>query len=185
MIPLLQIHDNRIINNLEQTTTARGDILPPEVPRLIKEEMTMKRFLSTLLVMLMIVSMMPVTAHAATEWAYVKWANGTRTTYSTFPDEWQAATSSGDNNTVGLLNNWDGGRFVVSEGKTMTVELNGYVVTRDLADSKSDGEVFYVGEKARLNIYVGNKDDLTYGSGNSHGWGGNTVFLPHLHQPGG
>ena len=134
----------------------------------------MKSIFRILLVLCMMLSLTPVKVSAETvseengAWAYVKWANGIKTEYGTFTDAWNAATSSGDNNTVGLNNNWDGGHFLVPEGKTLTLELNGYVLTRNLADQKGDGEVIQVDTKAKLTVYGGNKDNLTFNSNKEH-----------------
>ena len=107
-----------------------------------------KRILSLVLALVMLIGILPQQALAAGDWAYVRWENGGVTNYGTFRAAWDAATSSGNNNTVGLLNNWDGGRFCVPEGKTVTLELNGFVLTRDRGSSTGDGEVLYVGKNA-------------------------------------
>ena len=44
-------------------------------------------------------------------------------------------------------------------GKTVTLELNGYVLTRDRGDSTTNGEVIWVGPKATLYIYSGTQAD--------------------------
>ena len=102
--------------------------------------MKFRRWLALSLALVMVFGLLPTTLFAANDRAYVRWANGNVTYYGTFPAAWNAATDSGNNNTVGLLNNWDGGRFSVPEDKTMTLELNGWVLTRDRAKSTGDGE---------------------------------------------
>ncbi|MBR4132063.1 MAG: hypothetical protein IKT99_03715 [Oscillospiraceae bacterium] len=118
-----------------------------------------KRILSVLLALVMLIGILPQQALAAGDWAYVRWENGGVTNYGTFRAAWDAATSSGNNNTVGLYTNWDGGRFCVPEGKTVTLELNGWVLTRDRGSSTGDGEVLYVGKNAKLYVYGGTKAD--------------------------
>ena len=55
-------------------------------------------------------------------------------------------------------------------GKTMTLELNGYWLSRNLgdSDSKGDGEVLNVGYGSTLNVYGGNKEDPAYRSNAEH-----------------
>ena len=126
------------------------------------------RILSIVLVLLMLVGLMPSTALADRDvGARVTYADGRTEDCSTFPQAWNKATAS-NNATVTLFNNWDGGRFVVPEDKTVTLELNGWVLTRNLSSGKSDGEVLYVSDNATLNVYGGTKSDPAANADHEH-----------------
>ena len=120
-----------------------------------------------LLAAIMLFGIFPAAAFAATDRAYVDFANGTHKTYDSFPAAWNEATAS-SGNTVGLLDNWESGRFCVPENITVTLELNGHWISRNLSSSKGDGEVFWVGPHATLNVYGGNAADPSYNSTAAH-----------------
>ena len=124
-----------------------------------------KRILSIFLVLIMLIGLLPQAAFAANDRAYVRFAEGSVKNYDSFRTALDAAAAS-NKATVGLLNNWESGRYVVPNGKTMTLELNGYCLSRDLGDSESkgDGEVLNVCYGSTLNVYGGNKEDPAYRS---------------------
>ena len=126
-----------------------------------------KRLLSTLLALIMLVGVLPASVFAANDRAYVHFANGTSKTYGSLPAAWNEAVAS-SGNTVGLLNNWEGSRFCVPENISVTLEMNGYWISRNLSSSKGDGEVFWVGQNATLNVYGGNTADPSYNSTAEH-----------------
>ena len=129
----------------------------------------MKRILSVFLTLIMLIGLLPQAAFAANDRAYVRFADGTVKNYGSFRTAWDAAAAS-NNATVGLLDNWESGRYVVPNGKTMTLELNGYWLSRNLgdSDSKGDGEVLNVGYGSTLNVYGGKKEDPAYRSDAEH-----------------
>ena len=128
------------------------------------------RILSIVLVLLMLVGLMPATAFADdSPWARVTYSNGDTVDCATFPEAWNKATASNVNNaTVTLFNNWDGGRFTVPEGKTVTLELNGWVLTRNMSSGESKGEVLRVEKGGRLNVYGGTKSNPAANAEHEH-----------------
>ena len=125
-----------------------------------------RRILSIMLALVLLTGLLPQTALAATDWAYVRKADGSYKAYTNIFTAWDDAVSEGA--TFGLLHDWDGGRWVVPNGKKVTVELNGHLLTRRLADSKSDGEVFWVGKDSTLIVYGGTKENPALGADISH-----------------
>ncbi|MBO4653022.1 MAG: hypothetical protein J5649_06880 [Lachnospiraceae bacterium] len=139
--------------------------------------MKQRRWLSLLLAVVMVFCLLPETAFAAVNVAYVKWANGSSTTeYTTFKAAWDAAVSTGDNNTVGLYSDCKVGLTYVPAGKTVTLELNGHSVSRDRSSSDENGEVFLLYGKTTLNIYGGNKANPAEGATNTHNM---NVYVPY------
>jgi hypothetical protein len=129
---------------------------------------SLKKIISISIALIMLAGLLPLTALADTNYrAYVRFANGTFKEYATFPAAWSEATAS-SGNTVGLYNNWESGRFCVPEKITVTLEMNGYWISRNLSSSKGDGEVFWVGPNATLNVYGGTKADPAYNSTAEH-----------------
>ena len=105
-------------------------------------------------------------ASAAQDTAYYTDKSGRTTYYAKQWDAWNEAVAN--SGTFGLLADWDAGRRVISEGKSVTVELNGHVLTRRKAKWSSDGEVIYVDKNASLTVYGGTKQNPSQNSGTSH-----------------
>ena len=125
-----------------------------------------KRILSIFLILVMLAGLLPQAAFAADKVAYVK-IGGVTTDYSGFAAAWNAAVKS-NNATVGLykryMHHQGENAYVLPAGKTVTVELNGNALFRNITESRSDGSVFDVKENATLIVYGGNQDDRTFGA---------------------
>lgn len=120
----------------------------------------------TILIVLGSLYMLLPMASAASNTAYYTDKNGNSTYYS---DPWKAWNRAVENNgTFGILSDWDSGRRVISEGHSVSVELNGHVLTRRKAKWSSDGEVIYVDKNASLTVYGGTKDSPSSNSGTTH-----------------
>ena len=127
--------------------------------------MRLKRILTTLLAVSVIIGSMPAIAFAEENVAY--YYDGTNYTYFTDASKaWKMAVNN--NGTFGLLADWDDGRRKVSDGKNVTIELNGHVLTRRKGKWANDGEVLYVGKKATLTVYGGTKENPELGSDIKH-----------------
>ena len=116
--------------------------------------------------------------------AYVTDASGNTTHYTNFRSAWNYAVSI-NNAIVGTnesyLNHAGENSYVVPEGKTVTVELNGHYLCRNITSSMDDGNVFNVQNNATLIVYGGNKDNPAYNSGESHT---QSVYLPNSKRDG-
>ena len=127
--------------------------------------MRLKRILTTLLAVSVIIGSMPAIAFAEENVSY--YYDGTNYTYFTDASKaWKMAVNN--NGTFGLLADWDDGRRKVSDGKNVTIELNGHVLTRRKGKWANDGEVLYVGKKATLTVYGGTKENPELGSDIKH-----------------
>jgi predicted outer membrane repeat protein len=76
--------------------------------------------------------------------------DGTQT-YTDYSSAWNAA-KSGQN--IVLMSDWyTSEHLVVGTSETVTIEMNGHMISRNLGEStKKDGEVIYVEENATLNL---------------------------------
>lgn len=70
--------------------------------------------------------------------------------YTSIEDAWNAAKQ---NMAISLTKDWTiNDRLIVEKGQTVTIDLNGHSITRQLSDSVDDGEVIYMNEKSTLTI---------------------------------
>ena len=136
----------------------------------LKIGMRIRRGLTMLLVPAMMLSCIPLTAFAEDNVAYVRKADGTVTNYTSFATAWNAAVSS--NATVGLyktyMNHAGENSYVLPEGKTVTVELNGKALLRNITESRGDGSVFEVKDNSTLIVYGGSKANPAYNETEPH-----------------
>lgn len=133
-----------------------------------------RRVISLLLAFILTVSLLPVSASAAVGAARV---NGQ--TYTSVKDAWNAVKNGG---TIDLLTDWNlksmyDNCLTVEKSAAVTVNLNGHMIDRGLANTKyygyGDGQIFYVKDNASLTV---NGGDPTPHAGYSDG---------HLWFPGG
>ena len=79
---------------------------------------------------------------------YVAEVNGTK--YENYTDAWNAVSNGG---TITMLADWTTNKVLtVNEGKTVTINMNGFMINRNLNDDESNGEVFLVDDDATLTI---------------------------------
>ena len=82
--------------------------------------------------------------------------DGTQT-YTDYTSAWNAAL---DGTKIVMTSDWDiSDRLIVSEGKTVTIEMNGYKINRNLSESESDGETIYIDENSTLTLTGNNCPD--------------------------
>lgn len=139
----------------------------------------LKKSVSLLLSLIMVIgifSIVPFTVSAADAVAYYKSKTGHIEYYS---DIYACLRLAYENNaTFGLLKDWKGcTRLYVGKNSSLTVELNGHVLSRNMGkkDWKNDGEVFLVDAGGTLNVYGGTKDDPALGSDTPHSLNGYTT----------
>ena len=93
-----------------------------------------------MLIFAMVIGILPQTAFAADNVAYVKNSDGTVTNYSGFAAAWNAAVEL-DDATVGLYTSYmhhaGESSYVLPEGKTITVELNGNMLLRNITKAEN------------------------------------------------
>ena len=75
--------------------------------------------------------------------------DGTQT-YTDYTSAWNAAQ---EGTKIVMTSDWDiGDRLVILEGKTVTIEMNGYKINRNLYDEIDDGEVIYLNKNSTLTL---------------------------------
>ena len=78
--------------------------------------------------------------------------------YENYADAWSAVSNGG---TITMLRDWTiDSALAVNSDKTVTINMNGFMINRGLNTSKLNGEVFWVKSGATLNI-VGDKNATT------------------------
>jgi hypothetical protein len=75
--------------------------------------------------------------------------DGTRE-YNDYSSAWAAANSGTE---IIMLQDWIlTDRLVVNEGQSVTIDMNGHKIDRNLSSSQSDGEVIYMNKKSNLTL---------------------------------
>ena len=90
---------------------------------------------------------------------YVAEVNNTR--YENYTDAWNAVSNGG---TITMLADWTTDKVLtVNEGKTVTINMDGFMINRNLNVDKSSGEVFLVTPNAVLYIngYINGQPNST------------------------
>ncbi len=99
-------------------------------------------------------------ALAASDSRYVAEVGTTK--YENYADAWAAVSNGG---TVTMLKDWHINEVLtVNEGKSVTVNMNGYMINRGLIDDERSGQVFLVKNGASLDL-VGEADSTTEHTG--------------------
>lgn len=112
--------------------------------------------------------------------------NTTTTDYGNIKDAWEAVKKSGG--TIDILQDWDTqsyGRLIVNDNTRVTINLNGHIINRHLASTKSskskkDGETLFVGKGASVTInggdqsvihggYIDGEDNIWYEKSDASG----------------
>lgn len=115
-----------------------------------------RRVISLLLALVLAFSLLPVSAFAAGDIAVV---NGTA--YTSVKDAWNAVKKGG---TIDLLADWNlksayNNCLTVEKNAAVTVNLNGHMINRGLANTRyygsGDGQIFYVKGNAALTVNGG------------------------------
>ena len=122
--------------------------------------MNLKKVLASLFSLSLVLSPMSVCAEESigTIYAYSQNPNETTRLYRTIEDAWDDACAG---TKICLSNDWIlSSRLVIPEGKTVTIEMNGYKIDRNLSESESDGEVIYMSENSSLTI-TGSEESTT------------------------
>lgn len=91
----------------------------------------------------------PMCIYADEQTAVAKNSDGT-VQYNDYDSAWAAANSGTE---IVMLQDWDlSSRLVVNENQTVTVDMNGHKMDRNLSDSQMDGEVIYMNKKSNLTL---------------------------------
>lgn len=137
----------------------------------MRKRMNGRRTISFLLVLALVFSLLPVSVLAASEVARV----GSRT-YTSVKDAWNAVKKGG---TIDLLADWNlksmyDNCLTVEKNATVTVNLNGHMINRGLANTRyygyGDGQIFFVKDNASLTVNGGDPTTPHAGYRSGHLW---------------
>ena len=113
---------------------------------------------------LLLTSFATLNVFANSQSNYVAEVNSVK--YDNYADAWSAVSNGG---TITMLGDWTiDGALTVSSNKTVTLNMNGFMINRGLSNSKLNGEVFWVKSGATLNI-IGDSSAKTEHKGTIQG----------------
>jgi parallel beta-helix repeat protein/predicted outer membrane repeat protein len=119
--------------------------------------MKLKRVLTCLTGLMLVIS--PIRVYAE-ENSFVAQSSDGNDLYTDIDSAWQAATSG---TTIELMSDWElNGPLIVNEGETVTIEMNGYKMVRNLDETSKDGEVICINKNATLNMNGNNAPDTCF-----------------------
>ena len=108
--------------------------------------MKCKKILASLLSLGLVFSPMSIFAE---DTAVAQSADGT-SQYNDYDSAWSAANNGVE---IVMLQDWNlSSRLIVNESATVTIDMNGHKMDRNLSDSVSDGEVIYLKKKSNLTL---------------------------------
>ena len=118
--------------------------------------MNLKKILTGLFSLSLVLNPMSICAEETS--VVAQSADGTQT-YADYTSAWSAANSGTE---IIMLQDWNlNDRLIVNEGATVTIDMNGYKIDRQLSETVDDGEVIYVGKGSSLTLN-GSTTDSTF-----------------------